>query len=477
VVGLASAFVAFVTPVQIGLLEITSDALLAVSLLVDFVFLVDLILQFFVMVHVPTPRGVQREVRLYKIALHYSRSWLLIDLVAVIPWDLIGLTADARGTKIIRGLWTLKMLRLVKPSRIIHKIDIPFYVPYQQQLVLFRFLGFLLVICHWLSCVWAMTLQLVDEEYPRWFDDIEAADSSFGFEASSSFRVYIAAFYFCSYTMTSVGYGDLGPQNVLERVFCTFMVVLSGLCWAYVLGEVCGIVADINAEHQAFRQRMHHLNMMMQDEHLPHELQSRLREFFVHNRDQARHLTHQSLLDAMSPQLKAEVSSVVNFPWLEKVTFFNRFVRKIEELEAAGMSVAPYHACIADISRQLKSMAYAQSEYLSSIQVLSILSKGLVLRRSRLEHKGAVWGEDFVLSDSSLVRPVSAYALTYLEVLCLARDDFMEVVTRHKMTCPMLTTIVRSFCVRLAVRRGILAEARCRMLTRRSVRSTGRFSL
>ena len=43
-------------------------------------------------------------------------------------------------------------------------------------------------------------------------------------------------FYFCSYTMTSVGYGDLGPKNMLERTVCTMMILTAGLCWAYVLG-------------------------------------------------------------------------------------------------------------------------------------------------------------------------------------------------------------------------------------------------
>ena len=153
---------------------------------------------------------------------------------------------------------------------------------------------------------------------------------------------------------------------------------------------------------------------------------------------------------------------MVNFPWLERVTFFNRFVRKIEELQGQGISVAPYRACIADIVRQLKNVAYAQGEFLTTLRVLSILSKGLVLRSSRLEHKGSVWGEDFVLSDKSMVRPVHGYALTYMEVLCLSRDDFMDVIAKHSVTCPRLGQIVRRYCVRVAVRRGILAEARLR---------------
>ena len=37
----------------------------------------------------------------------------------------------------------------------------------------------------------------------------------------SAWRVYVSSFYFCSYTLTSVGYGDLGPKNILERIVCT----------------------------------------------------------------------------------------------------------------------------------------------------------------------------------------------------------------------------------------------------------------
>lgn len=37
----------------------------------------------------------------------------------------------------------------------------------------------------------------------------------------------------------------------------------------------------------------------------------------------------------------------------------------------------------------------------------------------------------------------------------------MGVVERRKVTCPQLAQIVRRYCVRIAVTRGIIAEARC----------------
>ena len=97
-------------------------------------------------------------------------------------------------------------------------------------------------------------------------------------------------------------------------------------------------------------------------------------------------------------------------------------------------------------------------------QVLYILSKGLVALNSRVRSIGVVWGEDFVLSDTSLIRPIACYALTYVELLSLTRDDFMQIIQRRRFTCPELFRIVRRYCVRIAVYRGILAEARRRQL-------------
>mmetsp|Transcript_56488 Transcript_56488/g.131976 ORF Transcript_56488/g.131976 Transcript_56488/m.131976 type:complete len:359 (+) Transcript_56488:1-1077(+) len=257
--------------------------------------------------------------------------------------------------------------------------------------------------------------------------------------------------------MTSVGYGDINPKNILERTTCTIIILTAGLCWAYVLGEVCAIVSDMNSESQAFRKKMTDLNTMMWEQGLPYELRCRLRSFFLQNRHQALHVTRQKLRDSMSPQLQSEVCIALNLAWITKVTFFSQFMNIMEENEARGMDTDSFRICISDISRELDVGAFAQGERFDNVQVLYILSKGLVALNSRVGSNGAVWGEDFVLSDTTLIRPVRGFALTYLEVLNLTRSKFMRVIERRKITCPQLGMIVRRFCVKLAVRRGVVA--------------------
>ncbi|CAE7222344.1 unc-103 [Symbiodinium necroappetens] len=469
VTTIAMVFVALITPLQVGLFEMQVDLLLAVSLCIDVIFLADMILQFFTMYPKRTARGVQWEHSLGKISRHYMKTWFALDFITLIPWDVISLIIpgannlkEFKGIKIMRALRLLKLMRIFRTSKVIHKLEIALSIPY-QQMALIKFLLVLMLVCHWLSCLWAMTLGMAEDAHPQWIDDIATSDAEFGINTKASpVRIYVAAFYFCSYTMTSVGYGDIGPQNIMERMVCIAIVLIAGLCWAYILGEVGAIVTDINSENQGFRKKMNSLNRMMQERGLPQNLRRRLRSYFLQNKHQAQFVRHQKLLESMSPQLQAEVSTAMNLQWLNRVWFFRQFMKVIESKESQGINTDLYRACISDISHQIESRAFAQEEMFGDVQVLYILSKGLVALNSKIGLYGAVWGEDFVLSDATLIRRVSAFALTYLEVLILPHKQFMEVVERRKSTCPQLAKIVRQYCVRVATRRGILSEAQKR---------------
>ena len=76
--------------VQVGLLKVEFGLLTVLSLAVDLVYVVDMILQFFTSYPRRTARGVEWEVRLPRITIHYLKTWFILDFVTLIPFDIIG---------------------------------------------------------------------------------------------------------------------------------------------------------------------------------------------------------------------------------------------------------------------------------------------------------------------------------------------------------------------------------------------------
>lgn len=465
----ALLFVAIVTPVEVGMMETKLDALFVINRIIDCIFLTDMVLQFFLMYPVKTNFGVMMEGSHPKIIRRYLRGWFIIDFFSIQQFDVIGLVMNseamqkAKVVKIIRLLRLLKLVKVSIAARIFHRIEVRFSVTY-QKLALYKFLILLVFISHWLACCWAMTLTLVDAEpdVSRWVDDLDQLDKT-GLTDTSKDKpsLYLASIYFVSYTITSVGYGDIGPKNVVERIVCTLMIFVAGIVWAYVLGQVCGIIGSMGMLEQEFRKSMDDLNYMMQDRELPHDMRRRLRSFFLSTKDLQRHDQQIVLLDRMSPALQGEVAITTNREWLRKVCFMRPLLDNAQKAATPDERAPAYIVQIAMILRQ---KIYAQGELFGKPKTLYILQKGLVSRRMNILRNGSVWGEDFVLSDPKLVQSTICHALTYIQVSQLQRDEFFHMVSKHRKSFPELQKAVRRFQVRLGFQRGLILAARQQQL-------------
>ena len=85
------------------------------------------------------------------------------------------------------------------------------------------------IICmmHWVACVWYL-IGNVSEEPNVWLDIQNLKDKS-------EFDKYIYSFYWSAVTMMTVGYGDFTPQNRIETIFCTLIVVVGCGMFAYYI--------------------------------------------------------------------------------------------------------------------------------------------------------------------------------------------------------------------------------------------------
>ena len=61
---------------------------------------------------------------------------------------------------------------------------------------------------------------------------------------------YINSLYWSLVTMVTVGYGDIVPQNNLEKVFCILTMLIGFTIFGFTLGNFGNIIQRMNAKNQ-----------------------------------------------------------------------------------------------------------------------------------------------------------------------------------------------------------------------------------
>ena len=127
VVGIALIFTAIVTPCEVALLESQFDVLFLVNRSIDAAFVLDILLQFVLMV--PQQDGGLLEhatggliISPWLIARRYLRGWFAIDLASVVvsAFDIVAVFGDlGAGSSVgkLKLLRVLRALRLIKVAR------------------------------------------------------------------------------------------------------------------------------------------------------------------------------------------------------------------------------------------------------------------------------------------------------------------------------------------------------------------------
>lgn len=162
---------AVVTPYEVGLdLTTRLDALFICNTLVSFVFLVDIGVQFVL----PQPkqgsdkRGEANYERRHAVlARKYVTSWFLLDVLTIIPFDVMvwggAVTGEVKMIKILRVLRLLKIVKVLRASSIIQRWENSFAIQSTKQ-TLGGFAFLTVVMLHWFACSWCLLAALTSSQ-------------------------------------------------------------------------------------------------------------------------------------------------------------------------------------------------------------------------------------------------------------------------------------------------------------------------
>jgi len=304
--------------------------------MVDYFFIADIFLNFCTAYH--EGHGVSgRLVTHFKgIAVHYLKTWFIIDFLAAFPWSaLVNLFAvDGEGSSgaaakgMIRVLKYAKLARMMKVLRVLKlgglmQVVEEKMVAAQSMTVAFQLIKMLVcmvLLCHIVACgFYAMANFDLHGEGVTWLSEQGMLDSM-------AFHQYIAAFYFAIATGTTVGYGDIHPCNPTEQATTIFVLILSVGYFGQCLGKVPVIVASLRHNEALMMQAKREAILFMKRKAVPKELQFRVVRYLehVHETDALTSLDAK-IMDLLSNSLRNELALTVTgsvlktFPLFEDV--------------------------------------------------------------------------------------------------------------------------------------------------------------
>jgi hypothetical protein len=90
----------------------------------------------------------------------------------------------------------------------------------------------------------------------------------------------IASLYFITFSLLSVGFGDVHPITATERLFCCFLMLLGSAYLAFIISSTNDISNQINQQAIAHRRRMAEVQEWSSDRNFPPHLRKKLLSFF-----------------------------------------------------------------------------------------------------------------------------------------------------------------------------------------------------
>lgn len=469
---IALLFTAVVTPYEVALLETQIDGLFFINRLIDVIFITDLVANFFLAYREESKEGHGRLIKNFNaIRWNYLSTWFFLDLISCAPFDVLGYFTKSKMlqrlklVRVVRLLRLLKLMRVLRSSRIFKRLEASISISYSIQ-NLVKFTLTLLLVSHWMACAWVLQAQMTIDEAEENMDDEQVGLPLCGDDDGatictdqrpkvkitwldtldpdvfhSPFAKYTAAFYWALVTITSVGYGDICPENPSEMRWCVVLILLGAFLWAYIIGSICGVIATLDVDTIEHRQRMDQLNMMMDERDFPMPLRRKLRQFFNVSKNMLKEDKYAHLLRRMSPQLKGEVSESKT-SWLKGISY---------------LSQTPTEFVIL-VSNRLGSSLFVPQEtiHLTKEGALASVLRGIVSCQGDVKTPGAIWGEDFILSSKALRDQRTCLALTYGELLTLTRPNFYDLLRDF----PNEAKIVRKAAIRFAFQKAMFRVAK-----------------
>ena len=292
-------FTALVTPYEIAFMDgadgINVIALFWVNQIINLIFTFDMVLVFVMPFEGKDGVWVTSK---RELALTYFKGMFIIDLLSVMPFDIVAATTtndemgDLKMLRVLKLFRLLKMLRIFRGLKIVKRYEADFAVDY-QALNISMLLAVLVIVAHWIACLLALICKY-DMNSPDL--DVYMPAIHVSTEESSTFKSY---FYCFKWGLMWIAAGaaeghDEEAEGSLLRGYCAFLLIVGAIANAAIIGGVMTVVDELNNSSREFYSNLNTLNLFLRKEDVSNrvmkwrneempgkEFSRRLRKFYL----------------------------------------------------------------------------------------------------------------------------------------------------------------------------------------------------
>ncbi|XP_037111716.1 potassium voltage-gated channel subfamily H member 6a isoform X1 [Syngnathus acus] len=408
----------------------TCNPLNVVDLVVDVMFIVDILINFRTTYVNHNDEVVSHPGR---IAQHYFKGWFLIDIVAAIPFDLLIFRSGSEEPQTTTLIGLLKTARLLRLVRVARKLDR--YSEYGAA-VLFLLMCTFALIAHWLACIWyaignvertssvrvgVMKIGWLDnlaEQIGKRYNDSDAASGP------SIKDKYVTALYFTFSSLTSVGFGNVSPNTNPEKIFSICVMLIGSLMYASIFGNVSAIIQRLYSGTARYHTQMLRVKEFIRFHQIPGALRQRLEEYFQHAWSYTNGIDMNAVLKGFPECLQADICLHLNRTLMQQCKAFrgaNKGCLRALAIRFKTTHAPPGDTLVhsGDILTALYFISSGSIEILRDDMVVAILGKN------------DIFGESVSMYGRPGKSSADVRALTYCDLHKIQRDDLMEVLDMY----------------------------------------------
>ena len=315
--------------------------------LIDFIFLIDLCMQFFMTI--PETETTHESADRKMIALGYLKGWFVLDLMSIMPFDTVMnfshgdfwehgicpakqinqeeksilehsnllLKAPKIGKifRIVRLLRLVKIFKLVKSKENLQKeLNSGLQISAGMERLTFLILT-IIYFQHVCSCFWLMIGQ--DQPFSRdnWMNN--------SIKDLSQNEQYMTSFYFVVTTMTTVGYGDMSASTVYEQIYIVILMMCGVFVFSLVTGSVASILASMDVENAHLTEKLTILARLANRYDLPKALYSDIKKTLKFDTQMATE-EMEVFVQSLPHQLRNRVAYTIHYKTFTTDPFFKQ---------------------------------------------------------------------------------------------------------------------------------------------------------